>query len=122
MARAKSRVARYSSDAFDSGWRPSQSRPSIAPPRASARAWGEIRPGGGRRRRGVESLPASAMSGGRCFGVVGRAGGGSVGGRVVRFIDREKVLVVVVVVAEVPLVGFVVPVVRLIGRCGEIRF
>src|SRR6478672_2157990 len=80
-ALARSRSARYVGDAFDSGWRPSQSRPSSAPPRESASAWGERRPGGGRRRRGVES-PPPATSGRRGVGPVGRPGmcpGGRVG-------------------------------------------
>ena len=48
--RPTSRRNRYRSDAFASGGRPSQARPSTAPPRRAASASGEMRPGGGRRR------------------------------------------------------------------------
>ena len=50
-------------DAFASGGRPSQSRPSVALPRAAASASGAIRPGGGRRRRRVDRRRRSLVGG-----------------------------------------------------------
>src|SRR6186997_2123561 len=61
--RPMSRRNRYISDAFASGGRPSQASPSTAPPRRTASASGEIRPGGGRRRFAAGGRSGPDMSG-----------------------------------------------------------
>src|SRR5439155_13709090 len=104
--RARSRTRRYRIDALASGVGPSQARPSTAPPRASASACGESRPGGGRWRRGREAGSDSvAMSGRRSTGGVVTA---------VPFELVLEVVLVEVVLVEVLLVEPIVLVERFV--------
>src|SRR6188472_2607945 len=125
--RATSRRNRYSSDALASGGRPSQTRPSTAPPRCAARASGEMRPGGVRPRfdpRGASGAVMSGRSRAALFVFVGVDVGGwrrvavgrDDGSRVLRhvlldvfpFVLVTVVLVVVVLLADLVFVVLVV--------------
>src|SRR5689334_15997896 len=115
-ARANRRTSRYRTEARDSGVRPSQSSPSTAPPRASAIACGERRPGGGRslRRGATGSAPGDVVTSG-CVLASGRLVGEVVTARVVgaaRFVSG--VLATSRLVAEVVAARLVAEVV--VGR------
>src|SRR6478672_6508541 len=95
------RSSRYRIDAFASGGRPSQARPSTAPPRPAASASGETRPGGGRRRplSGDGSGPVISSHGRARSLVRGRRRRRPILGRIV--LGRVAVVVEVVVLHAV---------------------